>query len=186
MDLILFNARWMSYNIFLATLPILLGFLFLRVEKPIYKISIFILWLIFLPNTIYLVTDMKYFLGDFFAASGYYKIVLTLQYIALLIFGIITFVLALYPLDRALSKKKSKLRDFKIILLILINYLIAFGVALGRIQRVNSWDVFFNLKSVYESSFILLNMKGIFLIIFIFGSFSSFIYFTAARILRNK
>lgn len=189
MNIILFNAGWMSYNIFLAVLAVLLGFAFLRAKKLYLKIFLFILWLLFLPNTIYLATDMKYFLEQFLEVFGYYKLVLTLQYIFLFMFGIVTFILALYPLDRAITKNKSKKmknKQLRIILLIFINFLIAFGVALGRIQRINSWDVFFNIKAVIDASFTLLNMKDVLLAIIIFGTFSSLIYFTAIKILKNR
>lgn len=186
MDIILYNAGWMAFNVFLALLAILLGFSFLNVKKISVKIPLFILWLLFIPNTIYLVTDMKYFQEQFFSVLGYYKIILILQYVILFIFGIITFIMALYPFERSLSKKKSKSLQFKTILLIAINYLIAFGVALGRIERINSWDVFINLADVLEASITLANNKGVLLAIFVFGTFSSLIYFAAKKMLRIK
>lgn len=186
MDIILYNAEWMAFNVFLALLPILFAFSFLRSKKSYFKILFFILWLLFVPNTIYLVTDLKYFLGDFVNVLGFYKLIIALQYIVLFIFGIITFILALYPFDRILSRKKSQFRQNRNLLLILLNLIIAFGVSLGRIERINSWDIFINPKAVIVAGSSLLKLNENLMAVLIFGTFSSLIYFTAIRILKDK
>lgn len=186
MGIILFNAEWMSWNIFLAILAVFFGFAFLKSEKLILKIPFFILWFLFLPNTIYMITDMMYLPEQIVKVDNLYKIPLLFQYLGLLLISIVTFIFSLYPLNKALSKRKNKNKELKVIAVIFINYLIAFGVALGRIERLNSWDVFTNLAWVLESSINLLSRGDVLLISFAFGSAITCLYFSAVKFLRIK
>lgn len=180
MDLLLDNLPWMSWNIFLAVLALFFGYIFLKFKNLYIKILFFILWLFFVPNTIYLITDMQYIPEQFMEIEPSFKILLLIQYFALLILGILTFILGFYPLDKMLFKyKKSK--NFRMTILIVINYLIAFGVALGRFERINSWDIVVNFKKVLESSVNLLNTVEIVLFIFLLGTFCNLVYFFFRR-----
>lgn len=182
MDIILFNIIWMSWNIFLAFAGVFFGFMLVKSKKLFLKIPLFILWFLFVPNTIYLITDMQYIPNQLAEIENQYKNLLLLQYLFLFFAGIFTFIAGIYPLDKLLSKNKD--RQLKIFSLFLINYLIAFGVALGRFERVNSWEVFTDLEKVIVSSLALLNSKEIMLLIFLFGSLSTMIYFLYKKIVK--
>ena len=184
MGIILFNVSWMALNISLAVLAIAFGFIFLNLKNAYLKFLFFILWLIFIPNTIYLITDLQYLPEQFLEIENSYKALLVLQHLTLFCLGIIFFYIGLYPLDKMLSKKlKDKM--FRNLIIILIIYLIAFGVALGRIQRTNSWDIVFNFSKVLENSLTLINSKLVLASVFIFGTLSLLLYFSLKRLLKK-
>ena len=98
--------------------------------------------------------------------------------IILVIIGVLTFLLGLYLLDKSFSQSKIKKNKTLItILVFLTNYLIAFGVALGKIERVNSFEAIIYPLKVISSSLNLLSYPENILTIFLFGTFINFLYF---------
>ena len=180
MDVLLFNAQWMTVNVLLAFLGVVFGLLFLKFRNIFLKALFFVLWVLFVPNTVYLATDLIHLPEQFFKLDIWGQVVLLAQYLIILIVGVITFLLGLYPLE----KIKSKIRISKLILLVAANYLIAFGVALGRLQGINSWDMVINPFKVVISSFNILTSSSSLIFIFLFGTFASILYFLLRRFLK--
>jgi len=151
-----YSLVYMFWNIFLAIIPFFLSTLLLSYIKNIkYKRVIFItvgvIWLLFLPNAPYLVTDLTHihFSGD-----------VPSIYDALLLFssawlGIILFSNSLFHIEQIFRSKFSKRRTN--ILVTIIIFLTSFGVYLGRFLRFNSWDVFANHISFLKGIFNLLS-----------------------------
>ena len=167
----------MTLNIFLALLGVAFGYFFLYVKNFYFKALFFSLWLLFIPNTIYLVTDIEHFWGQFLKLSPIYQGILIGQYLTIIIIGIITFCIGVYPLEKSLSKVWSQKRALTITFLVLVNYLIALGVMMGRIERVNSWDVFIEPLNVINSGFNLLISPPSLLLVLLYGSFCNILYF---------
>lgn len=167
MDILLFNLSWMIYNSGLAFIPVVVGPWFLSTKNLFLKIFLFGIWLLFLPNTIYLLTDFKWFFEQFPKLELPFQMVLVIQYIVLVTLGIITFLLGLRPLCG------------KNLAIFLLNYLIALGVALGRFERINSWDVLTQPLVVLES---ILSLQEYLLFIFLFGTLGNIIYFGYKKI----
>ena len=95
------NINWTSLNILLACLGVLFGLLFVYTRNWWLKMPLFILWLLFVPNTIYLVTDLQHFPRQFYAATTWIEqTVLFIQYCLLFAFGIVTYLFGMYPLQR--------------------------------------------------------------------------------------
>lgn len=185
MDILLENIGWMSFNVFLAFLGLAFGFLFLYLQKFYLKIIFFIFWLLFIPNTIYMVTDLQHFPEQFIKLEPGNQIILILQYVILFILGVVTFILGLYPLNKILSRGKSKNKSLKNILVVMVNFLIAFGVALGRVQRVNSWEVFTDPVRVTNKSLNLFAQPSSVIFILLFGLLCNCLYFLSAFWLRK-
>lgn len=173
----------MGINISLSVLGVVFGYLFLYNKKPVFKILFLVLWLLFLPNTIYLVTDLQHFSNQYVQLDFNKQLILIAQYVVILFLGIFTFILGFYPLEKTLFTIKFRSKD---LVLILANYLMAFGVALGRIERNNSWDIFIDPGKVISSSTNLLLSTDSQIYILLFGSFSSLLYFSLRRFLKNK
>lgn len=178
MDIFLFNLDWMSLNLFLAFLGVLFGWLFLKARNRFLQILFFLLWFLFVPNTIYLVTDLQYIPEQWEKVNVFFKLLISIQYFILVLLGPITFILGMYSVDKVFReihlRKKSKLR---ILILITLNFLIGFAVVLGKFLRTNSWHVFTEFPRVVSDAVALLSDQNLVALALGFGIFTNFIYF---------
>ena len=182
MIVILFNFSWMFFNLILAFIAVCLGFLFLftanKLEKSIYAFF----WLLFLPNTAYLYTDLINLIHQWGRYNNSERLVLLFQYGALEIMCVITTVLALYPFERyILGSNHIKRRISPTNAIILINFVVGFGITLGRVERINSWDLLFALDKVLGAGFRIISSPRLLLLTILFGLISNFIYFLFRR-----
>lgn len=181
MDILMENLSWMVFNVFLALLGVLFGFLFLK-AKGVARFFFFILWFLFVPNTIYLVTDLIHFPEQFFEAGVLIQILLVFQYAVVFLLGIATFIIGLYPLDRLLLKLKPWDVRLKTAALIAMNFLIAFAVSLGRAERISSWEVVTRPQQVWQSILNLMTSMESMEEILLFGILINLLYFFSRRL----
>ena len=146
---------FLLWNLFLAAIPFALSTSIktdFRLRKSNLKnLGIIIIWLLFLPNTFYLITDfvhlnhynLRQYIFDFalltsFTIAGFY-------------FGILSIHTIYKQIQFFYSNTTSR------IFLISISYLCAFGIYIGRVLRFNSWDIISNpislIKSILDSIF---------------------------------
>lgn len=152
----LHNVVW---NLSLAAVPVALAFTIARGLRGQRRagerirwalwLPLLLVWLVFLPNTCYLLTEWRHYLDtlltspvyfqaqqtreafvEFFAMTGFY-----LVYSGV---GLLMFFLAVWPLDR-LARRRLGLWAWPMQGLIFV--LCALGVYLGLIYRFNSWDL---------------------------------------------
>lgn len=151
------NVIW---NLFLALVPVVLAFAVARGARRDRRVlghlrwgvwgPLAAIWLLFLPNSCYLLTEWRHYLDtltesplfvqarhggdgriDFFLVTGFY-----LVYSGA---GLLAFFLAVWPLDRL---TRPRLGRIGALLRPLIFPLCALGVYLGLMQgRFNSWDL---------------------------------------------
>lgn len=128
---------FLIWNLFLAWIPYAFSIFFEDVsEKAAWKQSVlFISWLLFFPNALYIVTDIIH-LQD----TGE----VPLWFDAALLFsasfaGLALAFSSLLNAEQLLRKYFSK-RNVALLIIVLL-FAGAFGVYLGRFQRWNSWDV---------------------------------------------
>lgn len=175
------NFSWMTVNIFLALIAALFGFAAHKVKNPAAKYILWLFWLLFLPNTIYLFTDLLNLMRQWDKVDFFQQLVLIFQYSILQIFGVTTYILGLYPFEKALKRSKYIGKNNVNYLIIVLNFIVAFGITLGRIERINSWDVLKNPASVlYASIHILSSFELIFLTI-LFAIFANTFYFLCRK-----
>lgn len=168
MTLLEFNLYWMVYNINLAIIAIVCGWLAIKIKHPIIKITLLILWLLFVPNTLYLLSDSIHFSDQLSNLHANDRIILALQYITLMIFGIISYIISMYPIDKLIKKTHF---------LILLQFVIAFGIIMGRLERTNSWEVFTDPVKVYNDAITtLISIRHMYLVL-ITGIAGNGIYF---------
>ncbi len=158
--------KFMIWNIFLAWIPFLLSSIFLIISPRIQtkgntsetkiktiiltkinpkllrfiQVIIFTLWILFLPNSFYIITDL-------FHLQPLHKNKVPLWYDLILIIsfawnGLILGYCSLYLIHSYLNEKFNKYIGWSFILSLLL--LSSFGIYIGRYQRWNSWDVFIN------------------------------------------
>lgn len=192
MDIVFYNNGWMLFNSELALLAVLFGFLFLYFKKGFLHYFFGLLWLLFLPNTIYMITDMIHLLRQWGRVNETIKVILLVQYFLLEVVCFATYLYGMIPFEKLLLK--WRLRDNqKIWMIIAFNFLISFGMVLGRIERINSWDVFVNPVSVLYSAYITMTSSFHLLLFVLFGLFTNLFYFLfrdymirIAHIVRKK
>ncbi len=151
--ILIFHSTYFVYllwNIFLAMIPFIISsiLLFYLNNKKL-KIPMFIvggiLWLFFLPNAPYIVTDIIH-IGRSHSAPILYDTFLVFSSAWL---GLI---LGMYSLLHIETIIKSKLSDkMSSLIMVAIIFLTSFGVYLGRFLRFNSWDIFYDVSLLFNN-----------------------------------
>ncbi|WAC03854.1 DUF1361 domain-containing protein [Lacinutrix neustonica] len=172
-----------SRNVFLASIPYVIT-MFLSEKKDLPKtgrVFAFIVWLLFLSNALYIITDLYHLQRS------------TAQLIRLDTLVIITFattgaVLFYCSLNKMMKiiKKHYKIKQEKIVV-ILICFLSAFGIYIGRYLRFNSWEILSNPKPLINN--VLLQPKAhikAWLFTILFGLLLSFGHFIFKRFALKK
>ena len=130
---------FLIWNLFLAIIPYLLSSSiyanFFNKSKKIQNSMYTLIWLLFIPNTFYIITDFTHlhFKNSFqfgldmliissFSFAGFYVGLLSLQQM------------------HHLTTAKYGIKTGNLFI-ILMSFLAAFGIYLGRILRFNSWDI---------------------------------------------
>lgn len=170
MDVLYFNFKWMAFNIFLACIPVILAQVVFTKRFTVLKLIGSFIWFIFLPNTIYLVTDIVNLISDAGVISGKYLILDAVLFISLIPIGIITLVLSVSPYEKMFVKNKNGT------LLYVLNLFIGFGLVLGRVQRVNSWEILTNLQNVISNSLVILKSAELLVVVVLFASLTQVVY----------
>ncbi len=178
MVILLNNVSWMGWNVFLALIPLIFGWLVLIVPQKVLKVACALIWFFFLPNTLYLITDLPHIIWQWHHMHHAGQIALALQYLILVLIGLVTFLLALYPVEKALLRsswlKKKSLVPFFIIM---TNFFIGLGIVLGRVMRINSWDIVVDIPKVIGASLSIFNSLELMLFVVFFGVFANVYYF---------
>ena len=140
MHVILSNILWMSFNVFLALVAVFFGWFMKKMRWRVLRILSAVVWIIFLPNTLYLLTDIIHFFPNMHRVEGIEKLIVISQYFLLLLFGVITYFAAVYPAEKVFGEKaKEKAKWNQVVFIFIIKSLVTFGISLGRIERTNSW-----------------------------------------------
>jgi uncharacterized membrane protein len=178
MEVLSFNFWWMLWNIFLAVLPVGFAWLYFKTQKKLYKGILAVLWLLFLPNSLYVISDVQHIFEQWSYVSGFEKILLLLQYIPLELFGLGAFVLALYAGEKELRRIfKNNKRQYIAAAIATLNFLIGFAIVIGKYERINSWDVFTATDKVFGAFTTVLRWDHMVWLAILFGLFGNFFYF---------
>lgn len=177
MDIFLSNFNFIWINSALALVAILFGWLMLKVKSPYFKLLHGFLWLLFLPNTIYILTDVSHLFEDWSKVDNLFRLILIFQYALFSIFGIITFVVATYFFQRLLEGKKKGIKASTIAAICVLNFIVGFGVILGGIRRTNSWYIFTNPSRVMEDVLNLIYSQELLVLSIGVGILANLIYF---------
>lgn len=131
-SLLFFFIPW---NLFLAWLPLFFSTLLLKEKTKLGKLIWFCLWLLFLPNAPYLITDLTH-LEQRLPVPFYFDMVLlfTAAWNGLLL-GLLSVKNVEEQLLQQFSVIKVKIMLFGIFILS------GFGIYLGRFDRYNSWHI---------------------------------------------
>lgn len=153
------------WNIFLAVIPVLLILYlaelykknkFKKLKQKIYAYFLFFIWLIFLPNAAYIITDVRHISG-YCPVNHYLKVCPQNAWMIIFFFmyaliGWLINAYLLLKIESLIAKIYSK-KISKIFIYLLIPIL-SLGLMLGLVDRWNSWEIFVHpfmiLKSVWR------------------------------------
>ncbi|MDY6783704.1 MAG: DUF1361 domain-containing protein [Cyanobacteriota bacterium] len=136
------SLRLMTWNSFLALIPLALSFWLFRFQKNrdlLWWVGLLV-FIAFLPNAPYVLTDIIHLID--IIRDGYSIWIITLviipQYLIFIFIGFGSYVLSIVNLGYYLHR--NKLGKFTLIVEFTIHALSAIGIYLGRFKRFNSWD----------------------------------------------
>ncbi len=118
------------WNLLLAWIAVFWAWLVYQSSNRILYKFLSLVWILWLPNTLYMVTDIKYFGRD----EGMTLLYDIIFYALFAIAGIVLYLLAVHLVWLKYKFTKKWLG--------LITVLAIIGVVVGRIFRWNSWDIF--------------------------------------------
>lgn len=160
--------KFLVWNLFLAWIPlifsIIIGYTYAFHKKNIFrKIYLFLLgvvWIIFYPNSPYIVTDFIHLKGIeyYFNTIGYnMNFIIWYDFIMISLFILTGFLLgfiSLYMIQMLLVDRFNKYIGWIFVWVSL--FLSSFGIYLGRFIRWNSWDILIRptilINSIIEDS----------------------------------
>lgn len=177
MGIVFFNFEWMFLNVMLAITGVSFGWLMIETKKPVFKLLFGILWLVFIPNTIYLLTDIIHLPEQMPYVNGVFRLLIILQYAFVFLAGLVTFIYGVYPLEKLFMAKFKKKNSNGLMAVLFINFFIAFGVTMGRFQRTNSWEIFSNTQKFITDAKGVTHSLELLLFVFLFGVIGNCIYF---------
>jgi len=154
---------WVAGDFLLAFVPVILANVIARgmradalAGRPRRRVlwgSMLLAWLIFLPNTAYLLTEWRHYVniitehplyrhiyrGYGFTPGGtLFMALFTAFYFIYAGSGIVSMFLAIRPLDRLLTQAPARIRNLWRGVIFL---LCSFGVFLGFVEKLNSWQI---------------------------------------------
>ncbi|YAF95147.1 MAG: DUF1361 domain-containing protein [Nodularia sp. CChRGM 3473] len=136
------NMRWMTWNLFLAFIPLALSVWLFRTKRGrswVWWLG-FLVFFAFLPNAPYLLTDVIHFIDDIRRIQSVWMITLVLIpiYLLVILAGFEAYVISLINLGYYLHRigKSQWILGVELI----THALCAIGIYWGRFLRFNSWD----------------------------------------------
>src|SRR3989344_5911307 len=170
-----FNFIW--FNSYLALVAVLFGWLMSKANSTFAKLCTGAIWLLFLPNTIYILTDVSHLFEDWPKVDNLFRGILIVQYGLFSLVGIFTFIISVYFFQKLLQGKKKKIQPSTYLAIIFLNFLVGFGVIMGGIERTNSWHLFTDPIRVIEDVVDVLTSQELLLLSIGTGVLANLIYF---------
>lgn len=178
------NLPWMLFNLILALVPVALTILLRdKYNRYLYLFILFI-WLLFLPNSIYLISDLQYLPQQILDSRLLEQLLLLGQFTALAATGVVAYLYSLEPFYNILKACKLKEKERRFVIFI-FNFIIAFGVILGKTQRTHSWYVFTDPLRVVNDVLNVLTSSTLLVWVVIMGVIINTIYFLTIKYFKR-
>ena len=147
------HIHWMGWNLLLAFVPLAIGASLFRTgtQRTVRWWLGFALFVAFLPNAPYVMSDLVHLPADARAASSMKVVLLGLVplYACYILAGVEAYVLSLRLLRRYMRTTGGK--RFVVAVDVAAAFCAAIGVFLGRVDRFNSWDPLLHPENVWSA-----------------------------------
>jgi len=130
---------FLPWNLFLAFIPYwITGWVIknrILFGNRVKLLLVFAIWLLFIPNSFYIITDL-FHLTHVDSAPKWYDLLLIFSFAWN---GILAGIVSLWRMEELTTASKGK--NFSILVVFTVMWLNAFGIFIGRFLRFNSWDI---------------------------------------------
>lgn len=140
----------LDWNLLLSWVPLLIAFIARYLSKrygslPLTMTFLSIAWLLFFPNAPYMITDLVHLTVDYQRDLTWHDVIMLFYYAQV---SLINGLVSLYWIHQSWLRTYSRFTSR--ILLYLSFPLAGFGIFLGRVQRLNSWDLINNTDAFFS------------------------------------
>ncbi|MCM3171599.1 MULTISPECIES: DUF1361 domain-containing protein [unclassified Paenibacillus] len=149
--------RFLIWNLFLGWIPFIFSYVAYGFSHakwrgaPWLAIASGALWLLFFPNSSYIVTDLihltarssRYYGGHGLNFTYWYDLIVVLMFVWV---GLLIGFLSMYQLQEVIYRRVGRMASW--IFVLAGCALGSYGVLLGRVYRLNSWDALTNRSSL--------------------------------------
>lgn len=133
-----YSYLFLAGNLFLGWIPLFLSSLISPAQKAWTQCIVFFGWLIFFPNSFYLITDLVH-LRERAGVPYWFDIFLVFSAV---LNGVLMGYVSFMNMEKHLTQKFSSEKTTVIMMGCL--FLCSFGIYIGRVLRWNSWDIIVN------------------------------------------
>ncbi|WP_249280939.1 DUF1361 domain-containing protein [Paenibacillus sp. 7516] len=151
--------RFLNWNLFLGWIPFVFsyisyGFSYAKWKAaPWLAMASGLIWLLFFPNSAYIVTDLVHLTARssrYYAENGldyryWYDLIVVLMFVWT---GLLLGFLSMYQLQEVIYRKMGNIASWVFVLAGCA--LGSYGVLLGRVYRLNSWDALTNRDTLFN------------------------------------
>lgn len=141
-----YPAKYLVWNLFLAWIPMLAALAMNLTRSRWAAVIAGLVWLVFLPNAPYLVTDLVHLVGW---DTALWRHVFQMGFASWI--GIMLGVVSLRVVHAEATRRTNALLGWGVVGAAVL--LCAVGLVIGRFQRWNSWDLISNPKSVASTTY---------------------------------
>jgi uncharacterized membrane protein len=168
-----------------AGLAALVAFWYLRSQNIYLKGLLGVLWLLLLPNTIYVLTDFEHLTHQISGAGLGRQFLLIVQYAVLEALGLIAYLFAMLPFEQFVRDHRLTRRQ-QMIGIVALNFLVACGMVLGKVSQVNSYVVFTHPWAVLVSMGQILTSVSLLGLVLLFAVACDGFYLLCRRLWLSK
>ena len=170
----------MLWNSYLAAIPAVVALVLFRkpMRTGVAWFAGFAVWLVFLPNAPYVLTDVMHLRADLYASTTrMHTYGVLASYAVFFAVGLLSYVVSLQLFRRFLHGTVP--RRLVLPALLLVHALSVVAVYIGRFMRLNSWDVVFAPRAVLDAVVRVPHPSSmaVFVVMFVvigFGTFSAY------------
>lgn len=159
------RLKWILiiWNCLLAVIPLYFALstqYFIKNCKKIKAVISSLIWLLFFPNSLYMLTDFKYISEYNIAVWDNYQTlnnnlihwIFLANLIVSIFCGVLFGMISLYIMQRLFRERFSRIKTSLFVIGVML--LSSFGIYIGRFPRLNSWDVlrpWYLIEKVFSS-----------------------------------
>jgi uncharacterized membrane protein len=180
MNIITYNIAWMLQNIGLAAIPVLAGSLLFRTKQPYLKVLLLFTWILFIPNSLYILTDLKHIPWQLSRVEMELLPLWIIEFVVLITFGLVSYLLSVYALERIINPNNKHIA-LLYPSIVVFNTILAFGLVLGRVHRLHSWFIVTEPIRVLEDVGVTLYSSQLMLYVLLFSILGNVMYLLFRR-----